>query len=95
MFQHLLWGEQQVKAQLAMEAVKVGVGDMAAEVRVDGADVVEMLTTHIAWVRVFPSVNALVLRQDGGMSKPFATQFTRVGLLWCECACAWLMCWTR
>ena len=35
MLRHLLWEEEQIKADLAMETVKVGVSDVKAKVAVD------------------------------------------------------------
>lgn len=52
--QHLIWRVQQVKTQFAMEAVKVGMVNVLAEVSVDGIHATEALVTNLTRVRFFP-----------------------------------------
>lgn len=46
-----------------MEAVKVKVVDVAAEVSVDLLHVAKALATNVAWIRFLAGVDALVLAQ--------------------------------
>lgn len=57
MVEHLLRGEEQLEAQFAVKAVKVGVLGVKAEVAVDVGELAESFAAHIAgvpmWMRLW------------------------------------------
>lgn len=54
-------GERQLEAELEMETVKVGVVDVKAEVAVDDAKLDEAFPADLPRIRLFSSVDALLV----------------------------------
>lgn len=67
-------GRKQLGAKFAVEAVKIGVGDMNGKMAVDVRKPVEVLATHIAKVGLSPCMDAQVIGQCTGMSKALSAR---------------------